>query len=441
MKKILLILLTLSALYADAVDDILLKVKQNAQDHQKIDRMREKHFLQDIAKAKADIKRLEKAVAEEKSHTKQLQQHFKRNKTKLKETKALIDKKSESLKAFFADIRQESKNFSSLIQSSMTSAQYPKRLALLNKLQKADEAPELIDIRKFWELYLEEIIASGKVATFQTQVINENGKTVPREVTRVGLFTAYDANNYLSFDDKLKLFVTLQKQPNSNALDYISEPLDSHQLKHYLIDPTRGVLFSMLKERASVTDRIKQGGIIGYVILTLGAITALFALYKYIILFQTSRAVQKQLRTKKIDTRNPLGRILNVFKKHKKKDILTIESKLDTAILKELPTLQFGLSMIKLVAGVAPLLGLLGTVTGMIETFQSITLFGTGDPKLMAGGISQALMTTVLGLVVAIPLLFVYSILSAQAKKIMEIITQQSSALVSKQLDLSPQED
>ena len=137
-----------------------------------------------------------------------------------------------------------------------------------------------------------------------------------------------------------------------------------------------------------------------------------------------------------MDISNPLGRILASFEKYKDKDINTIESKMDTAILKELPSIQAGLPMIKLVAAVAPLLGLLGTVTGMIETFQSITLFGTGDPKLMAGGISQALMTTVLGLVVAIPILFIYNVVFSKSKKIIEILTQQSSVLVAKQLEM-----
>ncbi|MEA3523503.1 MAG: MotA/TolQ/ExbB proton channel family protein, partial [Campylobacterota bacterium] len=148
------------------------------------------------------------------------------------------------------------------------------------------------------------------------------------------------------------------------------------------------------------------------------------------------RKIKKQVISSEIDESNPLGRILKSFEKHKSKDLTTIESKLDSALIKEIPSIQSGLPMIKLIAAVAPLLGLLGTVTGMIETFQSITLFGTGDPKLMAGGISQALMTTVLGLVVAIPILFIYNIVNAKAKKIIEILMQQSSAVVAKHLEL-----
>jgi biopolymer transport protein ExbB len=79
---------------------------------------------------------------------------------------------------------------------------------------------------------------------------------------------------------------------------------------------------------------------------------------------------------------------------------------------------------------VAPLMGLLGTVTGMIQTFQVITLYGAGDPKMMAGGISQALITTVLGLVVAIPMVLIHTLVGGQSRKIINIINSQSAGIV-----------
>ena len=107
---------------------------------------------------------------------------------------------------------------------------------------------------------------------------------------------------------------------------------------------------------------------------------------------------------------------------------------LDDAITREVPVLERGQSMIKLLASVAPLLGLLGTVTGMIATFQSISLFGTGDPKLMASGISQALITTMLGLIVAIPLLFLHSLIASRSRKLVQILDEQSAGLISRRM-------
>ena len=111
-------------------------------------------------------------------------------------------------------------------------------------------------------------------------------------------------------------------------------------------------------------------------------------------------------------------------------DTETLELKLSESILREVPKLQSRLTIIKIISVVAPLIGLLGTVTGMINTFQAITLFGTGDPKLMAGGISQALVTTVLGLVVAIPMVFISTLLKTRSKGIINILQQQSAGII-----------
>ncbi|MEC8351463.1 MAG: MotA/TolQ/ExbB proton channel family protein, partial [Pseudomonadota bacterium] len=97
---------------------------------------------------------------------------------------------------------------------------------------------------------------------------------------------------------------------------------------------------------------------------------------------------------------------------------------------REMPKITRNLTLIKIISVVAPLLGLLGTVTGMINTFQAITLFGTGDPKLMAGGISQALVTTVLGLVVAIPTVFLYTLLNTRSKNMLLILQEQSAGII-----------
>ena len=112
-----------------------------------------------------------------------------------------------------------------------------------------------------------------------------------------------------------------------------------------------------------------------------------------------------------------------------------LELKLGEAILKELPKFNSMLSFLKIISVVAPLLGLLGTVTGMIVTFQAITLYGAGDPKLMAGGISTALVTTVLGLVVAIPTVFLHTLVQSRAKRLTQILQEESAGMLSERAE------
>ena len=439
MKNFLfIVLIALSGLHAQSLDELLNDVVIDTAKQAKMDREREAAFLSNLDEAKKLLEEAKRELKSQKETTADLKTTFEKQKNIIAEYNQELEKKSENLKDLFAIVKQESRDFSSLIKTSMTSAELKDRDLFLDKLANSREILGIDDIKQFWNLYLQEIIESGKIKTFSTEVVDTHGESVGADVTRVGLFTAFDGKEYLRYDDSLQSFVKLARQPGSGGLGYIQdyETAAEDQVTPVLIDPTRGVLFSMLKEKATIEDRVEQGGIIGYIILVLGRITLLFAGYKYFRLFTTSSKINKQIKSGEAQEDNPLGRILLSFEKHRSKDIATLESKMDTAILKEIPEIQSGLPMIKLVAAVAPLLGLLGTVTGMIETFQSITLFGTGDPKLMAGGISQALMTTVLGLVVAIPVLFIFSILASQSKKIIEIITQQSSALVAKHMEM-----
>jgi biopolymer transport protein ExbB len=106
---------------------------------------------------------------------------------------------------------------------------------------------------------------------------------------------------------------------------------------------------------------------------------------------------------------------------------------LDEVVLRESGKLESFIWLVRIVSVVAPLMGLLGTVTGMIRTFQSITLFGAGDPRMMAGGISEALVTTMLGLVTAIPLVLLHAALANNTKKIVDTLDEQSAGLIAQQ--------
>jgi biopolymer transport protein ExbB len=198
------------------------------------------------------------------------------------------------------------------------------------------------------------------------------------------------------------------------------------------VDPSRGSLLGLLIQAPSLKERIDQGGVVGYVIIGLGLIGVLIAVWRYLSLTISGSKIRSQLKSATPNAGNALGRILGVYHDNKDIDTETLELKLDEAILKEAPKLEKWQGSIKVLAAVAPLMGLLGTVVGMIATFQAITLFGTGDPKLMAGGISQALVTTVLGLVVAIPLVLLHSMVAGKSKGLIEILEEQSAGLIAK---------
>ena len=211
---------------------------------------------------------------------------------------------------------------------------------------------------------------------------------------------------------------------------------DDSALVQVGIDPTRGVILGMLVKAPDVWERISQGGAVGYIILLLGGVGLIIVVSRMIDLLRVAKGVERQLADlARITDDNPLGRILGVAKDSDVDDMESFELLIDEAVAKEIPVLEKGQSLIKLLASVAPLLGLLGTVVGMIETFQSISLFGTGDPKLMAGGISQALVTTMLGLLVAIPLLFLHSLMLARSNAISQILDEQSAGLLCESME------
>jgi biopolymer transport protein ExbB len=254
-----------------------------------------------------------------------------------------------------------------------------------------------------------------------------------REVTRISIFNAISNGNYLRFFADTQQLGELPRQPGG-AYTEPAEELETTESGFVLtwVDPSQGILLQAFSQSPNLEERIEQGRVVGYVILGILGVGLLLSLERFGYLYWIGFRMGRQLKRPEEPGRNPLGRIIDTFRRYsdEKTDLETLELKLDEAIMKEIPPFERGLSTIKILAAVAPLLGLLGTVTGMIETFQSITLFGTGDPKLMAGGISQALVTTVLGLVAAIPLVLLHSLLQGKSERQIQLLEEQSAGLV-----------
>jgi biopolymer transport protein ExbB len=333
----------------------------------------------------------------------------------------------------FGVVRQVAGDTKGIIDTSLVSAELPGRSEQADRLAQARGLPSIGDLTDLYVLLLEEMAESGRVSRFTTEVVGPEGRTSEAEVVRVGVFNVISGDEFLQYDVQSASLQTLARQP-AGRFRAMAEDLGSATsgTVPMAVDPSRGAILGLLIQAPSLVERIQQGGLVGYVIIVLGVLGVLIALERLVSLARASGGIKAQLKASKADAGNALGRILAVYESNRSVDFETLELKLDEAILREAPALERRQGWIKVLAAVAPLLGLLGTVVGMINTFQAITLFGTGDPKLMAGGISTALVTTVLGLIVAIPLVLLHSLVASRSKMLVEILEEQSAGIIAR---------
>ena len=331
----------------------------------------------------------------------------------------------------FGVVRQVSNDLSGQVWESLTSAQLTGRTKLLDRLGRSKELPTTEDLEGLWFEMQREITAQGKIVRFRTTVLTTEGGEAEREVIRIGPFSAISNGGYLLWNPAQQQLAELPRQPPSKYLGTVA-PFASATagFVKLAVDPSKGALLSSLLDTPSPRERVDQGGGVGYVIITLGVAALLVGLWRWFLIATASRGVTAQQKASSASPDNPLGRILAISESTKSLDSEVLELRLDEAVLKETSDLERYLWLVKTVSVVSPLLGLLGTVTGMIKTFQAITLFGAGDPKMMAGGISEALVTTMLGLIVAIPLVLLYDTLSNSASRIVDILDHQSAGLI-----------
>ncbi len=424
------------------LDDLLNKLAQGQYQQSLENKKREREFVQKKAKQqqllRQSISRRDAQVA----RSEKLETNFEENEIKIAGLEEALNKRLGSLKELFGVLQQVSGDANTKLTHSIISAQYPGRTEFFTKLaEKMGSASELAsigEIEKVWFELQKEMTESGKVTRFKREVTLADGKKVNATVIRVGTFNLISDGKYLDWDGKSETVSVLNRQPSSRFLA-TAEDLENATtgLTSFALDPTGGSILRLLVQEPSIEERVEQGGSVGYVIIALGIIALLIGLERYIVLFMTERKVKRQLKASILTDDNPLGRVLKVKEKYAHVTEDTLELKLSEAILKEIPRLVRGISFIKIISVVSPLLGLLGTVTGMINTFQAITLFGTGDPKLMAGGISTALVTTVLGLIVAIPTVMLYTWLNTRSKNILHIIQEQSAGIIAERAEES----
>jgi biopolymer transport protein ExbB len=412
------------------LEGLLQQVEQFHQQESTINKLREAEFKNNkqqqknlLNKAKAELK-AEQKIADD------LKDSFDANEKRLAEKEDELRLRVGNLGEMFGVVRQVADDLSGTLLTSLTRAEKPVRAADLEKLSQAKELPNIQELQKLWLTLQEEMTLTGQVSQFKAQVVQNDGSEKEQLVTRIGAFNAITDDGYLRFDEQTGRLISMARQPSQASL--ISEYLtgSSEEINTIALDPTRGALLGLVLSNPDFVGRIKQGALVGYIIIALAVIGLLLAAWRLISLFSIRKKVEQQIQNlDQPNHNNPLGRVLATATDDIH-DQETLELKIDEAILKEVPPLEKAQSMIKLFAAIAPLLGLLGTVTGMIATFQAITNFGTGDPKLMAGGISQALITTVLGLVAAIPLLLSHNLVSGQSKRLVQILDEQAAGLI-----------
>lgn len=424
--------------------DQLLQMIKNAQVGESRE---ERNRLEEFRRAKSNqqslLNQARSTKDAEERRSERLEAEYAENDRKIAALQEQLDKRLGSLKELFGHLTSTAGDARAQLNQSIVSAQYPGRTefldGLITKMNSNTKLPSLTEIERVWYEINREMIEGGKVVKFPTTVTKVNGDQVQQEVVRIGVFNLVSDGAYLAFNPKNSAVSELARQPSGEFTSAAADLQNAAEgFTRVGIDPTGpsgGSFLAALINSPSLVERWHQGGLVGYIITALGVFAVLLALFRFFVLAGISGKVSRQLKAEQASTDNPLGRVIKVYEDNPNSDPETLELKLHEAVIKEGPAIESGLNLLKIIAAVAPLLGLLGTVTGMIITFQAITIFGAGDPKAMAGGISGALVTTVLGLCVAIPTVLLHTLVNGRAQRVLHILEEQSAGIIAQKAE------
>lgn len=422
-----------------SLDQLLEFVKQGQITEAKENQAREQAFARDKANQAAELKKAEAERARQEALSTELEDAFEANELLVAAKQQQLKEKLGTLAELFGHLTSTAGDLASTLEFSITSAQYPGREqfleALIAKMSGSDKLPSIEEIEQVWYELNREMVETGKVVRFNAEVAKPNGDKLEQGVVRIGAFNVIsDTGQYLQYVPSKGSLEELARQPSGPYLGWAKELASATDgLHRFGIDPTGpsgGSFLAALINSPNLEERWHQGGYIGYAITAVGIFGFILALWRLLVLSTVSAKVSSQLKSDSAKDNNPLGRVLKVHEDNPTMDTETLELKLEEGILKETPKLESGLNLLKIIAAIAPLMGLLGTVTGMIITFQAITIFGAGDPKAMAGGISGALVTTVLGLLVAIPTVLLHTVVNGRAQRIIHVLNEQTTGII-----------
>ncbi|MDA7754756.1 MotA/TolQ/ExbB proton channel family protein [Pseudomonadales bacterium] len=420
---------------AKSLAELLQLVRDGKVVNKQINEKRESDFVADKASQQKALNNAKAEQRREEARSERLETTFENNEQRLASLQEVLAKRLGSLRELFGVLQQVSGDTRGVLEGSLVSAEYPGRGEWLGQfaasMGRSSKLASIEEIERLWFELQREMTESAKVTKFTTKINKVDGEVIEAEVIRIGNYNLISNGEYVTYDIANQIVKELPRQPAGRYVDSAAALTGATSgFTSFGLDPTRGQLLALQIQVPTLEERIQQGQETGYTIIALGIVALLLSLERFITLTLVGGKVKRQIKADSADPKNPLGRVLQTYYDNKDVDSETLMLKIDEAILKEQPAINARISFIKIISMVAPLLGLLGTVIGMILTFQAITLFGTGDPKTMAGGISSALMTTVLGLCVAIPTVLLHSIVSTRANGIMHILNEQSAGLI-----------
>jgi biopolymer transport protein ExbB len=421
---------------AQTLDQLLDMVKKSQISESAEHKQREAEFARDKAGQAGLLAQANATRQAEENRSVTLEKKYAEQQLLVTQKKAQLNERLGSMRELFGHLTSTAGDLRATLETSLVSAQYPNRGdfldALIEKMNGSTQLPDIEEIERLWYEVQREMVETGRVAKFNATVIKPNGEQAEQEIVRVGTYNLVSNGTYLTYDGRK--IEELARQPDSGMLSAAAALQSATSgVVDLGIDPTGplgGQLLGALIQKPTFMEYLDQGGSVGWVIVYVGIFGILLGFWRMLVLFAMSAKVKAQLKSDKPNTNNPLGRVLKVAEENKNVDPETLELKLEEAVLKERPSIESGLAIMKIIAAVGPLLGLLGTVTGMITTFQAITIFGAGDPKNMAGGISAALVTTVQGLVVAIPMVLMHTLVNGRAKSVIHVLDEQTTGII-----------
>ena len=399
----------------EKIQDLINRVEKNRAELSAMDNARVNEFIKKVADRRLLLSKAKKQLADEEARNVRLEDLFEANEIKLSELETELNIKLGVLGELFGVARQMAGELQADSESAYNFTEHPNRTESLNEIGKI-KVHNLKNLEDLWVLHLNEIASSGEIKAISANVINSSGDIEEDQLVRYGPFNMVKNRSFVKTDVANNAFSVLQKQPDRSLRRKFRSHYRSDGYAVAPIDPTRGFLLSLYLDKPSTFERIAQGKLIGFIIVLIGISGLIFAAYRYYTLYLYSKTIKSK------DENDIFSKIESIS--NSSKDVETFERECDEVLLTVNGNLSWGVNWIKFLAAVAPLLGLLGTVIGMIETFQAITVFGTGDPKQMAGGISQALVTTMLGLIFAAPLLAMYTLLSEKVSEILQEIEE-----------------
>ncbi|WP_146450170.1 MotA/TolQ/ExbB proton channel family protein [Vibrio kanaloae] len=420
---------------SDTTAQLVNKAKSESRIQASHNVVRESEFKRTEQELKAIKAQLATKRASIQAATDALTRTFSENENKLARLEEKLRLETGSLGELFGVVRQNAKELGAELNSTINSVDRGAHTETVNQIIDAKSLPSMPQLSGLWASMNEQIQASSELSKSQIAFINGEGNTQTVDAYRLGSIGLVTEQGYVSWNTQREDAIAYLKQPSNGPTLASLSALANGDVSNVVVDPSRGFMLEQLALSPSLADRLQAGGVVGKVILGLLAIGLIIALVRGVSLMIARQKIRSQLKNSEQAGDNPLGRILAVYDKEQNQTVEALELRLLEAVVDEQTHLEKGLSMLKLLAALAPMLGLLGTVTGMIETFQVITQFGNGDPKVMAGGISMALVTTVLGLVAAMPLLLAHNILSTQAENIRNILEKQGIGLVAEQAE------